>query len=229
MTYRCRLWLVVAFGSSACVMGQGHGEDVRRSDLSSPQPGVSGDAGAGARMAAAGRGSAGPAGAGGASGGASGNLAAGARAAGAGGADLDSGARDGNTSDSGNDAGRAADHDAAMAGDSGSGNHTDAECALLEVAVCNPVTNEGCFDSLMMQCAVDPLATLTGYCIFYSGQSPMLGGDCLNTGVTESCPPTFTCVDGRCRELCFCDADCEAGQCCTEPLEGTGFKVCGDC
>jgi hypothetical protein len=101
-----------------------------------------------------------------------------------------------------------------------------ASCAAPTVAVCNPVTNQGCPD-LMMQCAVDPAApVLSGYCIF---SAPMDAGPCLNTLVTESCPPTSTCLGGECRTLCFCDTDCDEGQCCVEPVGNLGFKVCGDC
>lgn len=106
----------------------------------------------------------------------------------------------------------------------------DAECAAVTVAQCNPVTNEGCPASLQMQCAVSFDAHLTGYCIFFSGgPPPALGGACLNTVLTESCPPKSTCVAERCRQLCFCDPDCEPGLCCKQPLQSTGFKVCGDC
>jgi len=121
-------------------------------------------------------------------------------------------------------------NDAGTTNDAGATNDGGAQCERVEVADCNPVTNEGCAASLMMQCAVNVAATLTGYCIFFSGgPPPSLGGACLNTGITESCPPKATCVAERCRTLCFCDTDCEAGQCCTEPLESTGFKICGDC
>jgi hypothetical protein len=163
-------------------------------------------------------------------GGASGGVTA--HTTGTGGASSDSGARDATTSDANKGAGRAIDHDAAAAEDSGAVHDSDAECASIAVDVCNPVTNDGCLDSLSMQCAVDRASTLAGYCIFYSGdsgQSPSDGGDCLNTGITESCPPTFTCLDSRCRKLCLCAADCETGQCCKEALESTGFKVCGEC
>jgi hypothetical protein len=140
----------------------------------------------------------------------------------------------------GGGAGDGADHDAATptdggsndagpANDAGAIDHAGAQCAPVAVTDCNPVTNEGCPASLMMQCAVNHAAVLTGYCIFFSGPPPAFGDACLNTVVTESCPPTSTCVVDRCRELCFCDSDCEAGQCCAEPLEATGFKVCGDC
>jgi hypothetical protein len=100
-------------------------------------------------------------------------------------------------------------------------------CAPPTVTGCNPVSNDGCAPELMMQCAVDLAApSPTGYCIF---AAPMDGGACFNSGLTESCPPTTTCVAGECRSLCFCDADCEEGKCCAEPIGITGFNVCGDC
>jgi len=223
MTYMKYPWLAVALSASACVLSRAPSEDWRTSGPSSPSPQTAGKAGAEAPMGAAGQGNNGPAGAGGVSGGASGARAAGTSASGAGRTAPDSGsgsgARGGSTSES--DGGRAID--SGTAGDPGT------ECAPANIEGCNPVTNEGCAEALMMQCAVDFLATSTGYCIFYSGPTPVPGGECFNSGVTESCPPTFACVDSKCRELCFCDADCEAGQCCVEPLESTGFKVCGDC
>jgi len=122
-------------------------------------------------------------------------------------------------------------------GDAGEPGRSDAsldaqvgpECARPGVATCNPVTNEGCLAELQQQCAADLLSnTLAGYCIF-SAPAPAPDGSCLNTGVTESCPPTQTCVDGLCRTLCFCDDDCEEGRCCADPVGDVGFKACGDC
>jgi hypothetical protein len=130
---------------------------------------------------------------------------------------------------SGGGGGETGAQDAATANDAGPAQDAAAQCEPFSVEGCNPVTNETCPDSLAMQCAIDHLAILTGYCIFSSPTPPALGGDCLNTGVTESCPPTSTCVDGTCRELCYCDIDCTAGTCCTDPVADTGFKVCGDC
>jgi hypothetical protein len=102
-----------------------------------------------------------------------------------------------------------------------------ATCVPPAVTGCNPVTNDGCAPELQMQCAVDVAApSPTGYCIF---SAPMDAGACFNSGLTESCPPTTTCVGGECRPLCFCDADCEEGKCCAEPIGITGFNVCGDC
>jgi hypothetical protein len=101
-------------------------------------------------------------------------------------------------------------------------------CVELTIANCNPITNTGCAAELMMQCAVDVLAAVpSGYCTFSS--PPMPGQPCLNIGLTESCPPTTTCVAGECRPLCFCDDQCDQGQCCVEPIGTQGFKVCGDC
>jgi hypothetical protein len=224
MACRSRLWLGIALACSACVVGQGHGAERRESGPSSTQPSASAGAGT---MAVTGSGSGGRA----AQSSASGNdgAAASTDSSGTGGAELNSGARGENPSSGKQDGGAAADRDAATTHDSGAASDSDAECARAAVDVCNPVTNEGCLDSLSMQCAVDYASHLTGYCIFYSGQSPTPGVDCLNTGVTESCPPTSACVDGQCRELCLCNADCEAGTCCTQRLEDTGFKVCGAC
>jgi hypothetical protein len=103
------------------------------------------------------------------------------------------------------------------------------QCPQPDVAVCNPVINEGCPTALQMQCAVDLLAPgLAGYCIF-QGMTLMDGGACFNSGVTEDCPPTNTCYGGQCRKLCFCDADCDAGQCCSLRVGNYGFGACGDC
>ena len=100
------------------------------------------------------------------------------------------------------------------------------ECDEPQVTTCDPVHNTGCADELLMQCAVDFAAPqLAGYCIF-SAPQPV---GCLNTLLTESCPPTTACVAGQCRRLCFCDSQCEGGQCCVEPIGNFGFKVCGEC
>jgi hypothetical protein len=103
------------------------------------------------------------------------------------------------------------------------------QCPRPEVAVCDPVLNQGCSATLQMQCAVDLLAPgLAGYCIF-RGTTPPDGGACFNSGVTEDCLPTNTCYGGQCRKLCYCDADCGAGQCCSLRVGNYGFGACGDC
>lgn len=109
-----------------------------------------------------------------------------------------------------------------------------AQCPDVQFDVCNPVTNEffvaECGPGFMQQCAIDQFNMLVGYCIFTSATPAQLGGACFNSGVTESCPATSTCsADGVCRTICLCDADCPAGQCCTEPVGTTGFSVCGAC
>jgi hypothetical protein len=98
-----------------------------------------------------------------------------------------------------------------------------------EVAICDPVANTGCSETLQMQCAPDLSAPrLAGYCTFVG---PLADGglECLNSVVTESCPPSSTCLNNECRVLCHCDADCDVGQCCTEPLGEHGFHVCAPC
>lgn len=104
-----------------------------------------------------------------------------------------------------------------------------ASCPPVAIEVCDPVKNRGCSGALGMQCAIDYAWPLTGYCIFLSPPAPGMTTECFNSGVTESCPPTFTCFADHCEKICLCDADCEAGSCCTQPVESTGFSVCGDC
>jgi hypothetical protein len=123
------------------------------------------------------------------------------------------------SSGAGGAAGDPQEVDAAVAFDAG-------ESFAPVVEGCNPVSNDGCPPA--MQCAIDVLApTLTGYCTF---SSPMTAGlECFNSGVTESCLPKQTCFDFECRTLCFCDADCEEGECCVDPIGDLGFKACGAC
>ena len=122
------------------------------------------------------------------------------------------------------DAGRR--HDAGMMVDAGP--DPIAACPEVEIAVCNPVTNQGCSAGLEMQCGIDLTAPLTGYCVFLAPPALGMPDECLNTGVTESCPATTTCFAGKCHRICLCDADCDAGQRCDEPIEGTGFNVCSE-
>jgi hypothetical protein len=113
--------------------------------------------------------------------------------------------------------------------DAGSDAAIDAgQCAEVAIAVCDPVKNKYCDPNFAMQCAIDLLNPLTGYCIF-SAPTSVLGGGCLNSGVTETCPPRSTCFSGTCATICLCDADCAAGSCCSEPVGDTGFSVCGEC
>jgi hypothetical protein len=111
------------------------------------------------------------------------------------------------------------------AGDLDGGN-LDALCSpVVTVAVCDPVHNTGC--NPLQQCDVDPSQTSmpTGQCVFGGGAE---GGTCTTSIFTESCPPKSTCVDGGCRQLCFCNADCP-GQCCSDNSGPPGFTMCGPC
>jgi hypothetical protein len=106
------------------------------------------------------------------------------------------------------------------------GSAASGSCTRPDVAVCDPVSNHGCDPPL--QCIIDYASgTLAGYCAF---STPIDGGPfCVSTPVTESCPPSTTCVDGVCRALCFCDDDCGQGECCGEQVGELGFKLCGTC
>lgn len=123
------------------------------------------------------------------------------------------------------DAGRQGD--AAMSDDGGS--DAGADCRAVQIAVCNPVDNTGCSGALSMQCAIDYARTLTGYCIFGAPPAPGMVAECFNSGITESCPATFTCFRDQCERICLCDADCDEGKCCSQAIDATGFSVCGDC
>ncbi len=107
-------------------------------------------------------------------------------------------------------------------GDDGSfDNTTEGGSCAAAVAVCNPVHNTGC--NPLQQCDVDvsQTTTPTGLCVFNGGAPDT--GPCSASVVNESCAPRFTCLSGSCRELCFCDADCPAGQCCSDTSGPHGF------
>jgi hypothetical protein len=100
--------------------------------------------------------------------------------------------------------------------------------AMREISGCDPMSNQGCLPELGMQCDVDLLAdTPAGVCVFSA--PPPSPDSCLNIPPTESCPPQTTCVGTSCAKICLCDTDCEAGDCCTTPVGGGGFKACGAC
>ena len=100
-------------------------------------------------------------------------------------------------------------------------------CGAARPAVqgCDPALGTGC--PAEMQCAVDAVAAKpTGYCVF---SSPLDGGMCFSSGVTESCPAGHFCAFNECREVCLCNSDCSTGRCCGDPVGAGGFKLCGDC
>jgi hypothetical protein len=95
------------------------------------------------------------------------------------------------------------------------------------VAVCDPVKNTGC--NPLQQCDVDTTqaSTPTGLCVFSSSSEG--GSACTMSFVSESCSPEHTCVGGACRALCFCNADCPTGQCCSDTSGPHGFTLCRPC
>jgi hypothetical protein len=114
----------------------------------------------------------------------------------------------------------------ASTGDATASETDDGHACSGTVAVCDPVHNTGC--NGLQQCDVDPSQTTTptGLCLF---ASPAEGGPCTSTLFTESCAARSTCVGGACRELCFCDADCPTGQCCSDTSGPPGFALCAPC
>jgi hypothetical protein len=117
--------------------------------------------------------------------------------------------------------------DEASGDDGSSGNTSEGGACAAAVAVCNPVHNTGC--NPLQQCDVDvsQTTTPTGLCVFNGGAPDT--GPCSASIVNESCAPRFTCLGGSCRELCFCDADCPAGQCCSDTSGPHGFTLCQPC
>ncbi|MGH7435531.1 MAG: hypothetical protein ACRENE_07635 [Polyangiaceae bacterium] len=103
----------------------------------------------------------------------------------------------------------------------------DASCTGT-VPVCDPVHDTGCAG--FQQCDVDPSQpnAPAGLCLFHSAPSDDSGA-CLQTIVSETCDARATCVAGACRTLCFCNADCPAGQCCGDTSGPKGFRLCAAC
>jgi hypothetical protein len=101
----------------------------------------------------------------------------------------------------------------------------EAACSV-SVAVCDPVHNTGC--NPLQQCDINPLqmSAPTGQCVFGGAAD---AGFCTVSIVNESCAPKSTCVDGGCRQLCSCNADCPAGQCCSDRSGPAGFSLCRTC
>jgi hypothetical protein len=122
---------------------------------------------------------------------------------------------------SGDDGGSASVDSAADDGGDDGGN-----CSAT-VPVCDPVHNTGC--NPFQQCDVDPTqkTTPTGLCLFYSGSDA--SGACMSTAVSETCAAKQTCVGGACRAVCFCNADCAPGECCSDTSAAAPFKLCQRC
>ena len=95
-------------------------------------------------------------------------------------------------------------------------------------AVCDPVCNTGC--PALSRCDVSDVPQ-TGACV---GIWITREGDiCFSGATTDSCAVHLTCLEGKCRRLCYGASDCRAGSCCTQDVEKagrkTGFKVCAPC
>ncbi len=101
-------------------------------------------------------------------------------------------------------------------------------------AICDPVRNVGCLVPFSA-CDIDPTqAVPSGRCVFPFASAPAntdAGASCQVNATTETCVPSSTCVGGACRKLCYCDADCVPGECCTEVAPGASgvFKLCKAC
>lgn len=92
-------------------------------------------------------------------------------------------------------------------------------------SVCDPVRNSGCPPIPLMQCDVDPTAAEpTGRCAIFT-PTPIVPCSATTTASSTACLPTSTCVEGVCRQLCYCDSDCLQGQRCTGSVGG-GFLSC---
>ena len=100
-------------------------------------------------------------------------------------------------------------------------------------AICDPVKNFGCLVPFSF-CDIDTAQVIaTGRCVFpWSSTAPApTPPACFMDVTTDTCMPTSSCVNGTCRKLCYCDSDCQPGDCCTEPAPGasTAFKLCKPC
>lgn len=108
--------------------------------------------------------------------------------------------------------------------DSGSDARADDVCvAPGDVAVCNPVARTGCVFS---QCVVDRTKALTGRCVLGTGSAP---SGCTESDLATSCPAGSGCYDNVCKALCFCNADCPSGECCSAAAQSDGSRAIGRC
>lgn len=91
---------------------------------------------------------------------------------------------------------------------------------------CDPVGGAGC--PVLQQCDIDTtvLPAATGHCVFTTMDD---AGTCNFTILSESCPSQSTCVAGACKRICYCNADCSAGECCGGTPPGAGFNYCTPC
>ena len=135
--------------------------------------------------------------------------------------------------DAGTDGGAAGNTGGGGTGDSGGPPPTPGSCQpAVPPVICDPVKNVGCLVPVSF-CDIDSTQVVAaGRCVFPWTMSPVPAPPaCFVDPVTDTCMPTSTCVNGTCRKLCYCDTDCQAGECCTEPAPGPSgaFKLCEPC
>ena len=126
--------------------------------------------------------------------------------------------------------------DSGAGGDTGSvgtgGSDAGMSCQpAMPPAICDPVKNLGCLVPFSF-CDIDPTQAAAARCVFpWSATPPPADGGCLADMMSSTCMPMSTCVSGTCKKICYCDQDCPAGQCCSEPAPGssTTFKLCRPC
>jgi hypothetical protein len=95
---------------------------------------------------------------------------------------------------------------------------------------CDPVCNTGCQGLTRCDVSEQPR---TGMCvgIWIGGE----GDICFKGPTTDACAVRLTCLEGRCRRLCYVDSDCTGAQarCCSLSLDvggmPSGFRVCQPC
>jgi hypothetical protein len=93
---------------------------------------------------------------------------------------------------------------------------------------CDPVCNTGC--PTLSRCDVGP-APAQGVCI-----GIWIGGEgslCVRTPTTDPCLPRLSCLEGRCRRLCYVNSDCLGDGCCNVQVpaggRASGYMACGSC
>ena len=99
------------------------------------------------------------------------------------------------------------------------------------IQTCDPVCNTGC--PFLSRCNVSDTPN-QGSCIGIWISTE--GSDCIKTASTDPCAVNLSCVNGKCRHLCYHDADCAGatgGACCVESIQlsagPSGFRACGPC
>jgi hypothetical protein len=88
--------------------------------------------------------------------------------------------------------------------------------------VCDPVCNTGC--SALQRCDISDVVAQAGSCvgIWITNE----GDACFRGTGTDSCAAGLSCVDGKCKRLCYANTDCKApNNCCNLRIEINGFDT----